>query len=138
MNGFSLRNLIEKAVSLQFSRYLIVGITAWLIDFLVFVLCHGAFGVVWAQTAARTSGAVVAFVGHKLFVYNNRNFAHRALGKQAIGYLLLWLFSYLLSLGCITLLIDKVGLAPVPAKLVTEIILVGINYFTMKRLIFIS
>ncbi|MEW8026171.1 MAG: GtrA family protein [Candidatus Thiodiazotropha sp.] len=138
MSYSSLRSLVEKAVSLQFSRYLLVGIAAWIIDFVVFVLSHAAIGVVWAQTAARASGAVAAFAGHKVFVYNNRNFTRRELGKQAFGYLLLWVFSYLLSVGCIILFIDKLGLDPIPAKLATEIILIGINYITMKRLIFLS
>lgn len=138
MKSLSIKNLIEKAVSLQFSRYLMVGITAWVIDFAVFVVCHSIVGIVWAQTAARVSGALVAFAGHKVFVYKNRNFARRALGKQFLSYLLLWVFSYLLSIGCIILFIDVLGLEPVAAKLVTEIILVGINYITMKRLIFLS
>jgi putative flippase GtrA len=138
MNAFFIRNLIEKTVSPQFSRYLLVGIVAWTIDFMVFALCHTPLGVVWAQTTARVSGAITAFAGHKVFVYNNKDFTRRELGKQALSYLLLWLFSYLLSIGSIILFIDIIGLDPISAKLVTEIILVGVNYITMKRLIFVS
>jgi putative flippase GtrA len=134
----SLRKLFEKAASLQFSRYLIVGVVAWLVDFLVFALGYPLIGIVWAQTGARVSGAVVAFLGHKVFVYNSRNFTHREVGKQAAGYGLLWIFSYLLSLGAIMLFTEVLGFGPIPAKLVTEIILVGINYITMKQLIFSS
>jgi putative flippase GtrA len=138
MNRLSFQKLFKKAASLQFSRYLVVGVVAWIVDFLIFALAYSLAGIVWAQTGARIGGAIVAFLGHKVFVYNSRNFTRREVGKQAVGYLLLWMFSYLLSLGSIILLTQVLGLDPIPAKLVTEIILVGINYITMKQLIFPS
>jgi putative flippase GtrA len=138
MIPLSLRHLIEKAASLQFSRYLLVGGGAWVLDFAVFASCHTLVGVVWAQTLARVTGAVAAFTGHKLFVYKNKANTPRALGRQAAGYLLLWLLSYLLSIGLVVLFIEVMGLHPIAAKLAMEIILVGINYLTMKQLIFPS
>lgn len=138
MSRLSARRLIEMAARLQFSRYLMVGVIAWIVDFLVFVVCLSLVGILWAQTAARISGAVVAFLGHKVFVYNSRGFGRKEVGKQAAAYLMLWVFSYLLSIGLILLFTQILGFAPIPAKLVTEIILVGVNYITMKQLIFPS
>ncbi|MEJ2610791.1 MAG: GtrA family protein [Candidatus Thiodiazotropha sp.] len=132
------RVLFEKAASVQFSRYLIVGATSWVVDFGTFVLFHSIIGIVWAQTTARIVGAIVAFLGHKLFVYNSNSFNKCELSKQIAGYLFLWCFTYLLSIGCILLLAEVIGLNPVLAKLGTEIILISINYTTMKRLIFPS
>lgn len=133
-----LHTLWEGSLSRQFLRYLVVGATAWVIDFAVFIGFYPVIGIVAAQTAARVTGALVAFAGHKVFVFNDMKSSQGMIRRQAFQYLLLWLLSYAISVACILLLVDILALHPVASKLITEAIVICINFVTMRRFIFAS
>ena len=89
-----------------------------------------------SKTAARVSGAAVTFVGHKFFVFRDRPVGGRRLARQTLQYAALWVFSYLISLGGILYLVEHQQVHPVVAKILVEIVVVLLNFFTMKRFIF--
>ncbi|MCU7904606.1 MAG: GtrA family protein [Candidatus Thiodiazotropha sp. (ex Epidulcina cf. delphinae)] len=113
-----------------------VGASAWVVDFVIFIVFYSIIGIVWAQTAARITGALVSFMGHKIFVFNDFKFSRHALRQQAFLYLLLWLLSYAISIGSLILLVDLLMIQPIPSKLITEAIIICINFLTMRRIIF--
>lgn len=120
----------------QTLRYLVSGGVAWLVDFATFAALYGPFGLFWAQTAARTAGALTAFVGHKLFVFGDPHRQARLVVRQALQYAMLWLLSYGLSLVGIFTLTELAGFGPLVAKLMVESLLLVLNFITMKYLIF--
>ncbi|MET0067255.1 MAG: GtrA family protein [Candidatus Thiodiazotropha sp.] len=126
----------SQSVSHQLMRYLLVGGIAWLVDFSLFTLAYTSLGIVLAQTLARIAGALVGFAGHKLVVFRDRSAQAASVRNQALQYALLWLFSYLASLVLLYLFIDSAGLHPVIAKLLTETVILGFNFATMRRYIF--
>lgn len=138
MNLPSLASLRKKIVSRQFLRYLLVGASAWVVDFVIFIALYSVIGIVGAQTLARITGALVSFAGHKVFVFDDRQFSQGTVWRQAYQYLLLWLISYAISVGCILLFIDLFMLHPIVSKLITEVIIIFINFVTMRRFIFTS
>ncbi|MCG7964758.1 MAG: GtrA family protein [Candidatus Thiodiazotropha taylori] len=138
MNGNPIRTLFNKLLSQQFLRYLLVGGASWVVDFLVFFLTYSHIGIVPAQTVARIVGALVAFAGHKLIVFEDRQFTPQAMRQQIVQYLILWLVSYTLSVILLLAFIDLLQLHPVAAKLITEAIIIAINFVTMRRYIFAS
>ncbi|MCG7966234.1 MAG: GtrA family protein [Candidatus Thiodiazotropha taylori] len=138
MNSNPIRTLLNKLLSQQFLRYLLVGGASWVVDFLVFFLTYSHIGIVPAQTVARTVGALVAFAGHKLIVFEDRQFTPQAMRQQIVQYLILWLVSYTLSVILLLAFIDLLQLHPVAAKLITEAIIIVINFVTMRRYIFAS
>ncbi|MCG8067678.1 MAG: GtrA family protein [Candidatus Thiodiazotropha taylori] len=138
MNGNPIRTLFNKLLSQQFLRYLLVGGASWVVDFLVFFLSYSHIGIVPAQTLARIVGALVAFAGHKLIVFEDRQFTPQAMRQQIVQYLILWLVSYTLSVILLLGFIELLQLHPVAAKLITEAIIIVINFVTMRRYIFAS
>ncbi|MCG7960973.1 MAG: GtrA family protein [Candidatus Thiodiazotropha taylori] len=138
MNSNPIRTLFNKLLSQQFLRYLLVGGASWVVDFLVFFLTYSHIGIVPAQTVARIVGALVAFAGHKLIVFEDRQFTPQAMRQQIVQYLILWLVSYTLSVILLLAFIDLLQLHPVAAKLITEAIIIAINFVTMRRYIFAS
>ncbi|MCG7865987.1 MAG: GtrA family protein [Candidatus Thiodiazotropha taylori] len=138
MNSNPIRTLFNKLLSQQFLRYLLVGGASWVVDFLVFFLSYSHIGIVPAQTLARIVGALVAFAGHKLIVFEDRQFTPQAMRQQIVQYLILWLVSYTLSVILLLGFIDLLQLHPVAAKLITEAIIIVINFVTMRRYIFAS
>jgi putative flippase GtrA len=134
----SLSALLTKLLNQQFLRYLAVGGTSWVVDFLVFYLTYPLFGIITAQTAARLVGALIAFIGHKIVVFEERTFESKTLQQQLFQYLMLWIISYSLSIILLLFFIDLLECHPVAAKLVTETLIIAINFFTMRRYIFAS
>ncbi|MET0050115.1 MAG: GtrA family protein, partial [Candidatus Thiodiazotropha sp.] len=128
--------LSSQAISHQLLRYLLVGGVAWLVDFTLFTLTYSALGIFIAQTLARVAGALVGFAGHKWVVFRNHSTQAGSTRNQALQYGLLWLFSYVSSLALLYLLVHLAGLHPVIAKLITETVILGFNFATMRRYIF--
>ncbi|MCG8488390.1 MAG: GtrA family protein [Chromatiales bacterium] len=133
-----IKTLLNRALNQQILRYLLVGGASWVVDFLVFYLTYSHIGIVSAQTIARIVGAVVAFAGHKLIVFEDRQFTPKAIRQQLIQYLILWFVSYSLSILLLLAFVELLQLHPVAAKLITETIIIAINFVTMRRYIFAS
>jgi putative flippase GtrA len=117
-------------------RYVLTGGVAWVVDFVVFVAFVTPLGIVTAQLVARVAGALVAFLGHKFFVFQETQTEAAVLGGQALRYAALWVFSYGLSTLGLILLIEYLFLPEIPAKVLVEGCVVVLNYLIMRTLIF--
>lgn len=117
-------------------RYLLSGGVAWLVDLGVFTLCLASGGIAIAQFAARTAGAIVAFIGHKFFVFRAREYRPRILARQSLYFAMLWLFSYVSSTLALIGLIDVLRWNVVVSKIVVEVGVITVNYTVMKSYIF--
>ena len=93
-------------------------------------------GVYGAQALARMLGAVVAFFGHKLWVFEHLDLRATVIAFQGTAYVLLWLLSLLLSLALLAGLTLAAGLQPMPAKLLTESALLVLNFSVLQHLVF--
>ncbi|MES9942433.1 MAG: GtrA family protein [Candidatus Thiodiazotropha sp. 6PLUC1] len=138
MNLDSLKALSQKLLDHQFLKYLVVGGSSWVVDFLVFYFLYPIIGIIAAQTAARVVGALIAFIGHKTIVFDDHAFGMGTLRQQLFQYLLLWIVSYSLSIILLLLFVDLLQLHPVASKIITEAIIIAINFVTMRRYIFNS
>jgi putative flippase GtrA len=107
-----------------------------MVDFALFVALVAPLGIVGAQLSARVSGALVAFLGHKFFVFQETRTHAVVVGGQALRYTALWFFSYGLSTLGLILLIEYWCLPEIPAKVLVEGFVVVLNYLIMRALIF--
>ena len=105
----------------------------WLADLALFALAVQWLDIVIAQLVARLTGALLGFLLHKFVTFNEPD--TRASGA-ALRYLALWVFSYVASTSLILLLVH-VQLTAVAAKLIAEIVLVPLNFFLMRRFVFL-
>jgi putative flippase GtrA len=119
------------------TKYLLVGGAAWVADVAVFALSVNALGVVPAQCSARIVGAVLAFFGHKLFVFGEHDLRRLTLAAQALRYTALWIVSFALSTLALVALIAHAGIPPLPSKVFVEAGIVVLNYLVMRGLVFI-
>ena len=117
-------------------RYLLSGGIAWLVDAAVFFICLPIAGVALSQLAARTVGAAVAFVGHKLFVFRAFDYHPTALARQTLRYVVLWVVSYSVSTLALIGLIEHLHWNAVAAKVTVEAGILVMNYLVMKTVIF--
>ena len=124
--------------SARMFRYLLSGAVAWVADLAVFTACLGSFGIIMAQLIARITGAVVAFFGHKLFVFGESDIKPATLARQIPSYAALWLLSYVVSTLALIGLVGHVGMQALLAKIMVEAVIIAMNYLVMKTLIFRS
>lgn len=117
-------------------RYLLTGGVAWLADFAVFTVCLASVGIAMAQLFARITGAIVAFIGHKLFVFGELDYQPATLARQTMRYVALGIWSYALSTLALIGLIERAGVNAIVAKVIVETGIVVMNYLVMKALIF--
>ncbi len=118
-------------------RYLVTGGVGWLVDLAVFTFFLPLAGIVSAQLAARIAGAIVAFLGHKLFVFRALDRSPTALATQTLGYAALWALAYILSAAALVILIGHLNWNIIAAKIVVEVGIVFMNYTVMKSMIFL-
>jgi putative flippase GtrA len=117
-------------------RYLLVGGMAWVIDIAVFALCVTGVGVASAQLLARLSGAIVAFFGHKVFVFGEDSLEPATVARQALRYVSLWVLSVTISTLALIGLIDHAGVHALSAKVAVESAMVAMNYLVMRSVVF--
>lgn len=119
-------------------RYFFVGLGAWVVDVIVFALVQAEIGVISAQAIARLSGAIVAFAGHKFYVFREHKTGLWHLSRQSLQYVLLWIFSYLVSTMGILWLMDSHDFPAVQAKIMVESMVIMLNFLIMKSYIFLK
>jgi putative flippase GtrA len=118
-------------------RYLIVGGVLFAVDLAVFLLLFEVLGVApaVAQLAARGSGALIGFFAHRHYTFRAALPSPRfGLGIQGGGYLSVALATFFLSPVVLVLALDALGSRAIPAKIVTEAVLVTLTYLAMRFL----
>lgn len=130
-----MKQLLESE-SLRPFRYLVTGGIAWLVDLAVFTFFLPIVGIAPAQLAARIVGAVVAFVGHKLFVFRSVEGNPSTLAGQSARYAALGILAYISSAVALIFLIEYLHWNVVAAKIIVEVGVVLMNYTVMKTMIF--
>lgn len=125
----------EKKSAGQFAKYGLVAAMSALSDWAIFTLLFRIFGLpVTAQCVARIVGGVVSFA-------TNRNWSFRRDKKQLLvvearRFLLLYAFSYMISISIFYTLVDAMGCDPYLGKLVADSACFVINFIVMKLYVF--
>lgn len=127
---------IRRVGGVRPTKYLLVGGVAWVADVAVFALSINALGVVPAQCCARVAGAVLAFFGHKFFVFREYDLRRPTLTAQALRYTALWVLSFTLTTLALVALIAHADIAALPAKVLVEACIVVLNYLVLRGLVF--
>jgi putative flippase GtrA len=133
------RNILSNHVVLMFLRYVAVGGGTFLVDLCCFLLLvkQAGFSPEVAQACSRTVGAAAGFFGHKYFSFAQPKEAEsqgRSSAIQIIGYAGIMLAGIVLSPFVIWFMLRLVEPHLVVAKVMTEAVMVCINFVLMKAL----
>ncbi len=117
----------------QAGRYLSVAVQSALSDWVVFtaLVLVGAPELA-AQGAGRAAGGVWSFLANKLWAFGSRD--RTRFGGEALRFLVLYAFSYGLSLTLFAWLSEPIG--PWVAKLVADTTCFGVNFVVMRAWVF--
>ncbi len=125
-----------KAESRRIILYFLVSLVALVIDFALLLLFTEVFGIhhLIANPISFTSGAVFAYVGSVLWIFDTRRFDNRSV--EFIGFILIGLAGLLVNEGAIWLAKDLAGFALVPAKLFAAGCSFCFNYSARRIVLF--
>ena len=119
----------------QFFKYCGVAATSALIDWIIYVVLvyHGVY-FVNAQVASRLFGGAYAFIGNKYWSFSKRD--HISMPIEGRRFLLLYVFSYGLSLTLLWLFGSGLELNVFVAKLITDSSCFVFNFVLMQAYVF--
>lgn len=119
-----------------FGRYGSVALLSAGGDWAVFSLLESLAGIghLACLMTARASGGLLSFAGNRHWTWGGRR--QIAVTQQGRRFLLLYAFSYLLSVALFSLLTGVSRLPPYPAKLITDVLCFIVNFVVMNYYVF--
>ncbi len=79
-------------------------------------------------------GAIVGFWGNRKLIFSHQG----SLGKAGVRYLIAHFFGYLLNLGILIVMVDKLGHAHQGAQIIAIFVVAGFLFITFKFFVFES
>lgn len=122
----------------QIVLYLVFGGLTTLVNFAVYYLCAHPFGV---STVASTAIAwfvsvLFAYITNKIWVFESRSFRAKMLIREAAAFFAARAFSGVLDIGNMYLFVDVLHLNDSVIKILSNIVVIIINYVLSKFWIF--
>ena len=127
----------------QLLRYILVGGSAFVTEYLLFILLMHALTVngklTYAQTLSFMGGLVVSFMGNRsiTFSHHDAEYKHTRM-NQFSKYVVLALINLLVTNVLIYVLVNSAGILPFVAKIEVMVAVACWNFVIFKKLIFIT
>ncbi|WP_462410950.1 GtrA family protein [Neobacillus sp. Marseille-QA0830] len=118
--------------------YLIFGVLTTLVNIISYWLLSRIFHMDYklATTIAWLLSVIFAFITNKLYVFNSRSLETKTLAKEFISFIFFRILSYLVDLAVMVVMIEWIKSNDIFAKIIANIIVVILNFFASKFLIF--
>lgn len=129
-----IRQLDKVLLNAELVRYLVVGALTTLINYLCFLFSTAVIHMPWtyANIAAWIVSVVFAFVTNRKLVFNSKG----SWKKECISFFFLRFISLLAEFLFLYLMIDKMMVNEQISKIVTNIVVIILNYIFCHTLIF--
>lgn len=114
-------------------KYLIFGILTTLVNILCFyILDKLNIDIYINNTISWIVSVIFAFITNKLYVFESKSFDIKTIFKEGTSFLGARIFSYFVDMGTIYLLFDGLRINKLISKIVSNIIVIIINYIFSK------
>lgn len=119
-------------------RYLIFGALSTVINFFIFEICIKGlnFSATLSNIIAWIITVIFAYLTNKLYVFNSKTSGLKELGKEIIAFFNARIATLVLETLFIWIVIDKLGFNDILMKIVSNIIVIILNYVFSKIFIF--
>lgn len=117
--------------------YIVFGILTTLINIGVFYLLDKiGINVYINNTIAWVISVLFAFITNKIFVFESKSLNSKVLFKEGLSFFLARVLSYFIDMFTIFLLFQMMGVNKIIAKIISNVIVIIINYLLSKLVIF--
>ena len=126
-----MRELINK--NKELIKYLIFGILTTLVNILCFyILDKLNIDIYINNTISWIVSVIFAFITNKLYVFESKSLDIKTIFKEGTSFLGARIFTYFVDMGNIYLLFDGLKINKLISKIVSNIIVIIINYIFSK------
>ncbi|WP_438493125.1 GtrA family protein [Paenibacillus sp. IHBB 3054] len=117
--------------------YIIFGILTTVVNISIFyVLSKSGFDFKISTTIAWVISVLFAFITNKKYVFKSTENKPKSTLKEFNQFFILRILSYIIDLVSMILLINYISMDVMIAKVITNIIVIVLNYLISKKLIF--
>lgn len=118
--------------------YMFFGGCATVVNLVVYWLCHSISGVanVPSTIIAWFASVIFAFITNKLFVFESKSFKAKVLAFEAVSFFGFRALTGLIDVAVMYVTVDLLQWNPLLCKLLSNVIVVVLNYVASKLLIF--
>lgn len=121
-------------------RYLVFGGLSTVLNIIVFAICAKAmnFSTTISNTIAWIIAVLFAYITNKLYVFDSKTEKKAALIKEIILFFGARVFTLILETAFLWLVIDKLGFNEILMKIISNILVIILNYIFSKIFIFVK
>ena len=118
--------------------YLVFGVLTTIVNIVSFWLCNDILGVEYkiCNIVAWILSVVFAFITNKTIVFESKNKSKENTTKEAISFFVSRLFSLAIDMVLMILMIDILKMNSLVAKIISNVVVVIINYVFSKFIVF--
>ena len=130
--NLGIKELKDKYFDYSMLRWVLVGVTTTLIDYLIFITLYGPIESVFAANLISSAAATsLNYVTHHRWTFKSDQNHSRSGVRYLVNLAFWWLISTSTIKGLIELNVD-----PRIAKLVPILLIAPINYFMLNKIVF--
>ncbi len=131
-----LKELIEKYREVL--MYLVFGVLTTLVNYISYLILAKSLNINYmvSTVISQIIAMIFAYITNKLYVFEAKNETKKELLKEMISFFGLRIVSLFLDMGFMYLFVDKLHLNDAIMKLVSNVLIVVLNYIFSKLFIF--
>ena len=133
-----MKNLIKKLCNKETITYIIFGILTTAVNYIVYYVLYRftEMDALAYNVIAWVAAVIFAFFTNKLFVFESKSFKPSVIIRELATFVSARLLSLALEEAFLALTVKVMGIHELIAKLIIAVIVVIVNYFASKFLIF--
>lgn len=119
--------------------YVFFGMLTTLVNYLVYLLCRHGLGpehLIINTCIAWFVSVLFAYITNKIWVFKNNNFGIAYLIQELMSFIFSRLFTGVLDVVIMKICVDFVGFNDLATKIVSNIIVIVLNYLLSKKIVF--
>ena len=119
-------------------RYLVFGVLSTIINIIVFAICERIFhlSTIISNVIAWIIAVLFAYVTNKLYVFDSKTTKKQELAKEIISFFSARIFTLVVETIFLKIVIDELGLNEILMKIISNVIVIVLNYVFSKIFIF--
>lgn len=118
--------------------YLVFGVLTTVINIIVFWISNDLLKIEYkiSNIIAWIVAVIFAFITNKIFVFESKNKSKEETTREAASFLVARLFSLVVDMVIMILMIDIININSIVAKVISNVVVIVINYIFSKFIIF--
>ena len=119
-------------------RYLVFGVLSTIINIVVFAICERMLhlSTIISNVIAWIIAVLFAYITNKLYVFDSKTTKKQELAKEIISFFSARIFTLVIETIFLKIVIDKLGFNEILMKIISNVIVIVLNYVFSKIFIF--